>query len=45
MQTIIIHTDNDKAKALNKFLEAFEVDYQVENGEKSPYDLEFVGNS
>ena len=42
METIIIHTDTEKAKALKQFLEAFEVDYQVENGEKSPYNSEFV---
>ena len=42
METIIIHTDNDKAKALKQFLEAFEVDYQVEDQDKSPYNREFV---
>ena len=42
METIIIHTDNDKAKALKQFLEAFEVDYQVEDQDKSPYNPEFV---
>ena len=42
METIIIHTDNDKAKALKQFLEAFEVDYQVEKQDKNPYNPEFV---
>ena len=42
METIIIHTDDDKAKALKQFLEAFEVDYQVEDQDKSPYNPEFV---
>ena len=42
METIIIHTDNHKAKALKQFLEAFEVDYQVEDHDKSPYNAEFV---
>jgi len=37
METIIIHTVTKKAKALKQFLEAFEVDYQVENEDKSPY--------
>ena len=42
METIIIHTDNEKAIALKQFLEAFEVDYQVEEHDKSPYNREFV---
>ena len=42
METIIIHTENHKAKALKQFLEAFEVDYQVEDHDKSPYNSEFV---
>ena len=42
MKTIIIHTDDDKAKALKQFLEAFEVGYQVEEQDESPYNKEFV---
>ena len=42
METIIIHTDNVKAKALRQFLEVFEVDYQVDDQNKSPYNPEFV---
>jgi len=42
METIIIHTDTEKAKALKQFLEAFQVDYQVDDQDKSPYNPEFV---
>jgi len=42
METIIIHTDTEKAKALKQFLEAFEVDYQIDDQDKSPYNPEFV---
>jgi len=42
METIIIHTVTKKAKALKQFLEAFQVDYQVDDQDKSPYNPEFV---
>ncbi|MDD3638125.1 MAG: hypothetical protein RBR84_08360 [Bacteroidales bacterium] len=42
METIIIHTESSKAKALKQFLKAFGVTFTVEKHDKSPYDPAFV---
>lgn len=42
METIIIHTESKKAKAIKQFLKAFDVKFKTEKKEESPYDPEFV---
>lgn len=42
METIIIQTESNKAKALKQFLKAFGVDFIVKKEEDSPYDPDFV---
>lgn len=42
METIIIQADKEKASALKHFLDAFQVDYEIEDDDESPYNPEFV---
>ena len=42
METIKIHVDSNKAKAIKQFLKAFGVAYEVEHPGESPYNPEFV---
>ena len=48
METIIIHTDSNKSKAIKQFLKAFDVSFSTEPAKKqvysedSPYNPEFI---
>lgn len=41
VETIIIHVEPEKIKALKAFLKAFKIPFEVKK-QKSPYDPEFV---
>ena len=40
METLIIHTETDKIKAIAKLLKAFNVSFEIKK--EKPYDPEFV---
>ena len=42
MESIIIHADSKKMKALKAFLKAFQISFTVAKQKDSPYDPEFV---
>lgn len=42
METIIIHTEPKKMKALKSFLKAFSIPFEVKRTKDSPYDPDFV---
>lgn len=42
METIIIHTEPKKMKALKAFLKAFSIPFEVKKTKESPYDPDFV---
>lgn len=44
MDTIIIHTETKKTKALVSFLKAFDISFEIKKGnkEEKPYNPEFV---
>ncbi len=42
METIIIHTEPKKMKALKSFLKAFGIPFEVKKRTDSPYDPDFV---
>ena len=45
METIIIHADSKKMKALKAFLKAFEISFTVSNIEEAPSNSEKKGQS
>ncbi len=42
METIIIHTEPKKMKALKSFLKAFSIPFEVKKTKDHPYDPDFV---
>jgi hypothetical protein len=42
METLIIHTEGEKLKALKKLLKVMGVKFEMKNEKKSPYNTEFV---
>jgi hypothetical protein len=42
METLIIHTETDKIKAIAKLLKAFNVSFEIKKTKEKPYDPEFV---
>jgi len=42
METIIIHTEPKKMKALKSFFEAFSIPFEVKKTKDSPYNPDFV---
>lgn len=42
MQTLIVHSDDNKIDALKNFLKAFGISFEVAEDESSPYNPDFV---